>query len=374
MVLVRYAKQSVHYDSMSPILMSQSDNLSARFPTLGKKLEREELAILPTRADERVIDHGSGQRVLSIKHDNLTGELYGGNKVRKLEYLLGRAREKNCERVATFGTVGSNHALATALYAHELGFKCTCFLSHQTKTPMVPATLNMHIRNGTEIVRYGGSYENRIATLRKYLWGRNASVVPGGGSSWLGSVGFVNAGLELADQVLSDVISLPDRVYVATGTMGTAAGLAVGLALAGLPSEIQAVRVSVTEIMNEEKLRRLIAKISLMLRRIDDTIPADLANRVRIAVRHDFFAGGYAKTDAATDAAVQFAREQLDIKLETTYTGKAMAALIQDCDNPAISDESFLFWNTFSSAELPVPDDKPLDEAALPDEFIRYFE
>jgi D-cysteine desulfhydrase len=239
---------------------------------------------------------------------------------------------------------------------------------------MVPATLNMHIRNGTDLVRYGGPYGKRIATLRQHLWGKNAWVVPMGGSSWLGAVGLVNAGLELAEQVATGIVAAPDRLYVATGTMGTAAGLAIGFALAELPTEVQAVRVSDPEIMNEEALHRLIEKTALMLQRIDDKIPADLESRVRIVVRHEFFAGGYARTDAATDAAVQFAEDQLDIKLETTYTGKAMAALLSDLDNPDLADKKFLFWNTYSSAELPVPGGEPLDQAALPPEFMRYFE
>ena len=356
------------------IIMSDTDYLSARFPNAGKTLKRENFANLPTPAGDVLVDHASGQRTISLKHDNLTGDLYGGNKVRKLEYLLKHAGEKHCKRIATFGTAGSNHALATALYSRKLGFDCTCFLSHQAKTPMAPATLNMHIKNGTDLVTYGGSYAKRIATLREHLWGKDVWVLAGGGSSWLGAVAFVNAGLEFADQVASGLVSAPDRLYVATGTMGTAAGLAIGLALAELPAEVQAVRVSDTSIMNEEALHRLITKIALMLRRLDDTLPSNLESRARIVVRHDFFAGGYTKTNDATDAAVQFAKDQLDIKLETTYTGKAMAALLNDLDDPQFADKNFLFWNTYSSAELPVPHDKPLDEAALPEEFIRYFE
>lgn len=354
--------------------MSNTDYLSALFPKAGETLKRESLANLPTPVSDITVDHPSGRHLLSIKHDNLTGDMYGGNKVRKLEYLLHHAREKHRSRIATFGSVGSNHALATALYSQHLGLDCTCFLSHQAKTPMVPATLNMHIRNGTDLVRYGGSYAKRIATLRQHLWDKNAWVVPMGGSSWLGAVGLVNAGLELAEQVATGIVAAPDRLYVATGTMGTAAGLAIGLALAELPTEVQAVRVSDPEIMNEEALHRLIGKTALMLRRIDDKIPADLESRVRVVVRHEFFAGGYARADAATDAAVQFAENQLDIKLETTYTGKAMAALLSDLDNPELADKKFLFWNTYSSAELPVPGGEPLDQAALPPEFMRYFE
>ena len=84
--------------------------------------------------------------------------------------------------------------------------------------------------------------------------------------------------------------------------------------------------------------------------------------------------GSNGESDEATDAAVRFGRDQLDIKLETTYTGKAMAGLLNDLDDANLADKKFLFWNTYSSAELPVPDDKPLDESALPDEFMRYFE
>ena len=91
-------------------------------------------------------------------------------------------------------------------------------------------------------------------------------------------------------------------------------------------------------------------------------------------MRDEFFAGAYARTDTATDAAVQFAEDQLHIKLDTTYTGKAMAALLSDFDNPELTDKKFLFWNTYSSAELPVPDGEPLDKTALPPEFMRYFE
>ena len=374
MVTVRYAKHSGHCDSMSLVLMSHTDQITLQFPKLGKTLKCEHLASLPTPASELVIDVSSGQRSISLKHDNLTGDLYGGNKVRKLEYLLRHAAEKKCSRIATFGTAGSNHALATALYAHKLGFDCTCFLSHQARTPMAPVTLNMHIRNGTELIRFGGSYAKRIATLREGLWGRNAWVIPMGGSSWLGAVGFVNAGLEIAAQMASGTVPVPDRLYVATGTMGTAAGLAIGLALADLPTEVHAVRVSDPLIMNEPALRHLTGKTAMMLRRLDASIPDDLESQVRVVVRDNFFAGGYAKTNEATNAAVAFAKNQLGIELETTYTGKAMAAMLNDLEDPALADQNFLFWNTYSSAELPVPDDKPLDRNALPEEFIRYFE
>jgi D-cysteine desulfhydrase len=212
--------------------MTATDYLSERFPLLAKRLPRLHLASLPTPVKSHKIRVDSCNRSLTIKYDNLTGNLYGGNKVRKLEYIFPRASAKHKLRIATFGAVGSNHAIATALYARKAGFECTCFLSHQAKTPLIGATLNMHTRIGTELVHFGGAYATRLGTLRRSLWGRHAWVIPMGGSSWLGTVGFVAAGLELAEQINSGEIQAPDKLYVGAGTMGTAVGIALGLAIA----------------------------------------------------------------------------------------------------------------------------------------------
>jgi 1-aminocyclopropane-1-carboxylate deaminase/D-cysteine desulfhydrase-like pyridoxal-dependent ACC family enzyme len=353
--------------------MSNIDYLLARFPTLGKRLPRMRLARLPTPVQEVGVHLDSGNRRLSVKCDNLTGVIYGGNKVRKLEYIFPCARDKDCPRLATFGAVGSNSALATALYARQAGFECTCFLMHQAKTPLIPATLNMHMQNGTELVRYGGAYRKRVQTLRDHLWGRKAWVIPMGGSSWRGTVGFVAAGLELAEQITSDEISKPDRIYVGTGTMGTAIGIALGLASAGLDTEVHAVRASATEITNDHLMRKLTEKTVSMMRRLDDSVPADLASRTNIRLRNCFFGAGYAHATPEAEDAIAFAHEQLDLNLESTYTGKAMAALLADLKTPETEALNILFWNTYYPMPVTVPTDHPLDENALPAEFLRYF-
>ena len=102
---------------MKTVIMSAPDYLRDRLPILGERLPRLRLASLPTPVREQEVRINSGNRMLAIKFDNLTGDLYGGNKVRKLEYIFPRATEKHDLRIATFGAVGSNHALATALYA-----------------------------------------------------------------------------------------------------------------------------------------------------------------------------------------------------------------------------------------------------------------
>jgi len=298
---------------------------------------------------------------------------YGGNKVRKLEYLLQRAVERKAQRVATFGAAGSNHALATAILANDIGLDCTCFLAHQKRTPKVPRTLNMHRRLGTEIVRYGGSID-QLALFRKYLQRRHAWVVPLGGSSWLGAVGFVSAGLELAHQIAAGESPAPDRIYIANGTMGSSAGLLLGLAAAGLSTEVHAVCVVDPRFGSQAMLDRLMHKTAVLLNRIDASFDAGIVDRVRLVWRDAFLAGGYAVCDEQTSEAVRTAESDLGLGLETTYTGKAMAAMLHDLQLPSYNGETFLFWNTHNSRELPVDARRPASLNNIPEEFLRYYE
>lgn len=345
----------------------------ATFPELARHVPRIPLAELPTPVRAVSCERRSGTRRILIKEDNRSARAYGGNKVRKLEYLLARARRRDARLIATFGTVGSHHALATSVYAQQLGFDSIAFLSHQARTADVAPALNRHLELGTELVPFGGSRAERIATLRRHLRGRRAHIIPLGGSSWLGTLGFVNAGLELAQQIRSGDCDRPDRVYVATGTMGTAVGLALGFALAELPLPLHAIRISHPSITNAAGIRHLADKTAQLMHRYDRRIPADLAGRLQLTLRHEFFAGGYAHTDAATERAIDIARNEMNLKLEVTYTGKAMAALLSDLDAPEGNQMTPLFWHSYHGAPLPCGDGLPADTAGLPDEFLRYF-
>ena len=219
-----------------------SDFLADAFPAIGRRVPKTAIAALPTPVSTHRVSLPSGSFDLGVKHDDETSAVYGGNKVRKLEYLLRRAGERGAQRVATFGAAGSNHALATAIHARDAGLECTCFLSHQHRTPNIARTLNMHRQLGTEILRWGGPID-QVGLFREHLQRRNAWVIPLGGTCWLGALGFVNAGLELAWQIEQGLVAKPARIYVASGTSGTAAGLALGIAAAGLDTEVHAVQV-----------------------------------------------------------------------------------------------------------------------------------
>ena len=342
--------------------------LEQRFARLGAALPVAGLAQTPTPLSRHRLAAKHGNRTVLVKHDERSGALYGGNKVRKLDYILARAQTRGAERVATFGAVGSHHALATALYARRLGMAATCFLGHQPSTRHVYETLAAHSANGTELIRFGGPRAQRIALLRRYLHRDRSWVVPAGGSSWLGVVGFIEAALEFAAQLKGSEQPMPARLYVANGTMGTAAGLALGLAIAELPVELNAVRVTSERYASHDGVVRLMHKTASLLHRIDSRFPEDLADRANIRFRDRFVGGGYSRPTPEGEQAVAVARAEFGLSLETTYTAKAFAALLADDDPLPLA-----FWNTYNTLPLPSAGELRLEHTGLPQDFARYF-
>lgn len=315
--------------------------LNQRFPLLAQKLARLPLANLPTPLQPLEAD-----RSLWVKRDDLTHRLYGGNKVRKLEYLLADARRRGKQNVVTFGGVGSNHALATALHATRNDLSCTAMLMPQRMTDFVLGTLTRHQANGTALTQYFFNRPQRVASLRHLRDNSQLAVVPMGGTSPIGSIGYVNAAFELAQQWPATAAP-PARIYVACGTMGTAAGLALGVAMLGWPTQIIAVRVIDYDECNEQAIAKLCQKIWRRLKRADATLP-DIDNpAANVEIRHDYLGAGYAHATPAAKAAVADAAKQWGLALESTYTGKAMACLQDEWQNKP-PEAQWVFWQTYS--------------------------
>ncbi|MBA3562481.1 MAG: pyridoxal-phosphate dependent enzyme [Gammaproteobacteria bacterium] len=336
------------------------------YPGLAGRLPYVGLGEFPTPVHslERLGD-AVGARKLFVKRDDVSALRYGGNKVRKLEFLLGRARQGGADHVLTLGAAGSNHALATAIYAGGLGLASTSVLYHQPNGRYVARNLLFAKRCGARLeVAASDRAAGRVRPHGSFN-------IPLGGSSILGTVGFVSAGLELAAQVLRGELPPPQRLYVALGTMGTAAGLALGLRAAGLETKIVAVRVVAERIANRARLARLYRNVNRLLSRLDPAFPpCPLAG---IELRDEFYGEKYALFTPEGMRAVALAREHESLSLEGTYTGKAFAALLEDMKRPSLRDETILFWNTYNSRPFPHDLDEE-DYRELPGELHRYFE
>jgi D-cysteine desulfhydrase len=327
-----------------------SGTLERHFPSLAS-LPRARIADLPTPVDPILAPHLAIAR-LSVKRDDLTSRTYGGNKVRKLQYFLGQALAEIRKAVVTFGAYGSNHALATAVHARALGIEPHAILTPQVPTAYARATVLAHAGLGTvlhPIEGHDGSREaERLRAELRARDGREPLVIPMGGSSALGAVGFVDAALELAGQ------ARPDVVYLAGGTLGTAVGLAVGFAAAGASTRVVAVRVTPATVANEAVLARLASDTIELLRHHEPSFPALAASDLALTLREGFYEPGYAEVTPAAASAVACARE-LGVKLETTYTGRAFAALLADAADGKLADADVVFWDTYNSAPMPAP-------------------
>jgi len=345
------------------------------FPTLEKTLPHVHLGDWPTPV-RRLKTFGDALHLsrLYIKCDDVSGPLYGGNKIRKLEFLLGKALTDNRKSVLTFGAAGSNHALATALYARQLGLHSIVHLFPQPASDKLRQTLRRHLQNDTEMHAYTHYNTMTPCTLWRQLAetmkrGSAPMVIPGGGTTPLGACGFVAAAFELKAQVEQGLCPEPDIIVLPLGTMGTATGLAVGLKAAGLNTRIHAVRVVPQFMANMESFKRLYDAIAAFLVERDPAFPCvQLAGEVCIDDAQ--FGGGYAEPTPEGEQAVKQLAETESIALETTYTGKALAALVQHAPN--FIDKTVLFWNTFNSQPQP----KGLDEVDahdLPRKLRRYF-
>jgi 1-aminocyclopropane-1-carboxylate deaminase/D-cysteine desulfhydrase-like pyridoxal-dependent ACC family enzyme len=341
------------------------------FPTPVQKLER--------------LGAELGVSQLYMKRDDLSGKFYGGNKPRKLEFILGNALRSKAKEVITFGGAGSNHALATAIYGRQIGLKSISMLIHQPNARYVRRNLLMGHYCGAELHLCGTGLESAInmpvayaATIYQLLRhrvkkGRLPHFIPPGGSCPLGATGFVNAALELRGQVASGEMPEPEYIYVAAGSMGTAAGLSLGLRAARLGSRVVSVAVGSEKTTNTRGMIELINKTNSLLCSLDGSFPKFEFSETDVDIRHDHAGQRYALFTEEGMEAVCMVKECEGVKLDGTYTGKALAALRHDAKNGSLRGKAILFWNTLNSRDFS-DDISGLDYHDLPRPFHRYFE
>ena len=360
--------------------------LFEEYPPLREKLAYVSLGELPTPVQKlERLGTELGISQLYIKLDDLSGKVYGGNKPRKLEFILGSALRSGAREVIAFGGAGSNHALATAIYAQKVGLKSISMLMPQPNARYVGRNLLMSHHCGAELHPCGAELESArnmplvyLATIyqllrRRLKSGRFPQLIPPGGSSPLGVIGFVNAAFELRKQITNGEMPEPEYIYVACGTMGTAAGLILGLKAARLDSRVVPVRVTSEKFTSARGMIELINKTSSLLRSLDASFPVFEFSAADIDIRHDYFGERYALFTREGMEAVSMMREREGIKLDGTYTGKTLAALIDDAKSGRAQGKTVLFWNTLNSRDFSDAISS-IDYHSLPREFHRYFE
>ena len=332
--------------------------LFEKYPQLKEKLPYVSLCELPTPVLHlNKLGEQLGVKHLFLKQDGLTSKHYGGNKIRKLEFLLGEAKKNGCKKVMTSGYSGSNHATATAVHANVLGMQSISMLVTQENAEYVKSNLLLSFQANAEIHHYSSRQERakgeKLQKIKHLIRDRKPVYnIPLGGSSPLGITGFVNAAFEIKSQIEENLLPEPDKLYVALGSAGTAVGLFLGITMLGLKTEIVPVRVIEPEVTGEARIRSAFDDTISFLHESDPSIPLLKFNANKFSVRNEFLGSGYGKFTQEGNEAIQLLREQEGITLDGTYTGKAMAALIHDASLDLLRNKTVIFWNTLNAYDF----------------------
>lgn len=318
-------------------------------------LPRFPLAQLPTpitdatRLREALGGPTACPRIL-IKRDDLTGLGLGGNKARKLEYLIADALAAGAHTVVTTGAVQSNHARMTAAAARMAGLRCVLVLTTREEEPALEGNLLLDYLFGAE-VRFVPAEDPMLAVGRdeevvvqvvaeEAAAGRTTYVIPVGGSSAVGSVGYVSGTAELVGQ-LRDMGVAPSRLYYASGSRGTQAGLTLGAKLSAAPYQLWGVAVSAGEPEKIERAKKAANDAAALLgvsARVDH---ADLFTD------QGFIGEGYGIPTPAGLEAIELLASTEAILLDPVYTSKGFSALVQHVRAGMIPpDETIVFLHT----------------------------
>ncbi|MFT3767084.1 MAG: pyridoxal-phosphate dependent enzyme [Minicystis sp.] len=314
-------------------------------PRLGWVCDPTPITALPRTAASL------GLAYLGVKRDNLLDPPFGGSKPRKLDYVLAAPPFTEAPVWSSSGGIGSGSLVALTAAAERLGRRLR---AHMFWTPLSDGVADnlAFTASGPSTIFF---YESRLRmALRRpsvLLCEREAGipVLPPGASSPRGDIGTIRAGLELAQQIRDGVIPEPDRLYVALGSGGTAVGLAIGLALGGVRTQVTAVSVVEHLLSAGPRLRMLERAAIAELARWN--IPAP-ALPLPLTIDRAHVGPAYAHPTAESMAAVERMAAE-GIHLDPVYTGKAMAALLADAREGGM--RNVIFWCTLRRA-LPAPD------------------
>ena len=289
-----------------------------------------------------------------IKRDDCTVVATGGNKVRKLEWLIGEALAQGATHVVTQGAVQSNHVRQTAAVARKFGMKCTALLEHRVETNdqdyLESGNVLLDKLFGCAIVyRSSGLDMNAEAEafgeqLRSQ--GEKAYVIPGGGSNWVGALGYVSCAQELMQQADETGLAI-DRLVTATGSSGTHAGLLVGLIGMNAAVPVLGIGVRLPKDRQEANVHRLAEETAQQLG-VRGGVP-----RNAVVANCDYVGPGYGMPTEGMREAVEMLAQEEGILLDPVYSGKAMAGMIDLIRKGEIpSNERVVFLHTGGAVGL----------------------
>lgn len=308
------------------------------------KLPRIKIAHLPTPIEPLPrLSALLGGPNLFIKRDDQTGLAFGGNKTRKLEFLLAKAQADGARTLVTAGAIQSNHCRQTAAAAARYGLRCILVL-YGKKPDGVTGNLLLDQLLGAEIVWTERSKRDQVLEYTfDVAWenGLRPYQIPYGGSSPTGAAGYLFAVEELIDQCKTNAMPLPDWIVFASSSGGTQAGLAAGAQLYLLPSKILGISVDEPEDVLKDRVAEIGSHTLQLVGEDKKLAPED------ILVNADYISAGYGVMTPAEKDVVQLFARQEGILLDPVYTSRAAAGMVDQVKKGFFKKGSnVLFWHT----------------------------
>ena len=304
-----------------------------------KELPRLRFAHLPTPVEEMPrLSAALGGPHLLVKRDDQTGLAFGGNKTRKLEFLVAEALQHGAKTLITAGAIQSNHCRQTAAAARRAGLDCILVLSGEP--PAEPeANTFLDVLLGAELVwtsREQRAEQLSATTQQAEADGRQPFLIPYGGSSPTGAAAYAHAVGELITQGAA-----PDWIVFATSSGGTQAGLVAGKALYGLRGKVLGISVDEVAGPYNQMVANLAKETTILLEDARNFTIED------VLVNDDYLGGGYAVMGEPEKEAIQLFARHEGLLLDPVYTGRAAAGMIDLIRQGFFKqDETVLFWHT----------------------------
>ncbi|PNG30831.1 D-cysteine desulfhydrase [Pseudomonas protegens] len=291
-------------------------------------------------------------RDIYVKRDDTTPLAMGGNKLRKLEYLAADALAQGADTLITAGAIQSNHVRQTAALAAKLGLGCVALLENPigTEDPNYLGNGNRLLLDlfdaKVELVENLDQADEQLHALAARLRsnGKNPYLVPIGGSNALGALGYVRAGLELAQQIEDSGLEFA-AVVLASGSAGTHSGLA--LALSEVLPQLPVIGVTVSRSDEDQR-----PKVQGLAERTAELLGVNLPAAFNVQLWDEYFAPRYGEPNAGTLAAVKLLAIQEGLLLDPVYTGKAMAGLLDGVGRQRFNDGPIIFLHTGGAPAL----------------------
>ncbi|WP_299779099.1 D-cysteine desulfhydrase [uncultured Roseobacter sp.] len=320
----------------------------ARFPKVR-------LGHFPTPLEpmDRLSEKLGGPR-LWVKRDDCTGLSSGGNKTRKLEYLMADAQKHGADTIITQGATQSNHARQTTAAAAKLGMECHILLEDRTGSNDPSYILNGNVLldqlHGATISKRGGGTDMNaeMQALAETLLaeGRTPYVIPGGGSNAIGALGYVNCARELAEQAAGTGLRI-DALVHATGSSGTQAGLVTGLA--AIQSDIHLLGIGVRA--PQEKQEQMV--FDLAQKTADHLGTGQIIQRSAVRANCDYVGPGYGLPTDGMIGALKLLAQTEGLLFDPVYSGKGLDGLIDQVQKGYFDGmDNVVFLHTGGSAAL----------------------